>query len=42
MAAVVLDRLPAPCRQGMVRSRAEALHRQLAGRPRDHLGQALA
>ncbi|MFE1546548.1 hypothetical protein [Streptomyces sp. NPDC058718] len=38
MAAAVLHRLRAAYRQGMVRSRAEALHRQLAGRrPRSHL-----
>ncbi|MFB7452936.1 transcriptional regulator [Streptomyces sp. NPDC056194] len=42
MAAGVLDRLPGPYRDGLVRSRAEALHRQLVGRPHDHLGQALA
>ncbi|MGW8768254.1 transcriptional regulator [Streptomyces sp. NPDC055815] len=42
MAAGVLDRLPAPYREGLIRSRAEALHRQLTGRSRDHLGQALA
>ncbi|GEB57420.1 transcriptional regulator [Streptomyces gardneri] len=42
MAAGVLDRLPVAFREGLVRSRAEALHRQLSGRPRDHLGQALA
>ncbi|WP_185094817.1 hypothetical protein [Streptomyces sp. PanSC19] len=42
MAAGVLDRLPGPYRDGLVRSRAEALHRQLADRPRDYLGQALA
>ncbi|MFF9502429.1 helix-turn-helix domain-containing protein [Streptomyces sp. NPDC014656] len=42
MAAAVLDRLPAGYRQGLVRSRAEDLHRRLAGGPRDHLGQALA
>ncbi|MFE7586417.1 transcriptional regulator [Streptomyces gardneri] len=42
MAAGVLDRLPVAFREGLVRSRAEALHRQLSGRARDHLGQALA
>ncbi|MER7952394.1 transcriptional regulator [Streptomyces sp. NPDC096079] len=42
MAAGVLDRLPGPYREGLIRSRAEALHRQLTGRPRDHLGQVLA
>ncbi|MFE6787826.1 serine hydrolase [Streptomyces sp. NPDC057680] len=42
MAAGVLARLPGPYRDGLVRSRADALHRQLTGRPHDHLGQALA
>lgn len=42
MAAAVYDRLPAAYRQGLIRSRAEALHHQLDGRARDHLGQALA
>ncbi|MGW6214038.1 transcriptional regulator [Streptomyces sp. NPDC055109] len=42
MAAAVFDRLPAPYRDGLVRSRAESLHRDLSGRPRDLLGQALA
>ncbi|MFI8515411.1 helix-turn-helix domain-containing protein [Streptomyces sp. NPDC085460] len=42
MAGGVLDRLPAGYRLGLVRSRAEDLHRRLTGRPRDHLGQALA
>ncbi|MFB6532069.1 hypothetical protein [Streptomyces sp. NPDC056399] len=42
MAAGVLTRLPGPYRDGLVRSRADALHRQLTGRPHDHLGQALA
>ncbi|MFE5977269.1 hypothetical protein ACFQ64_34495, partial [Streptomyces sp. NPDC056460] len=40
--AGVLARLPGPYRDGLVRSRADALHRQLTGRPHDHLGQALA
>ncbi|WP_328491151.1 hypothetical protein [Streptomyces zaomyceticus] len=42
MAVGDLGRLPGPFRQGLIRSRAEALHRQLTGLPRDHLGQALA
>ncbi|WP_241847735.1 transcriptional regulator [Streptomyces sp. CB02009] len=42
MAAGVLARLPCPYRDGLVRSRADALRRQLTGRPHDHLGQALA
>ncbi|WP_329046615.1 hypothetical protein [Streptomyces sp. NBC_01422] len=33
--------LPDSYRTGLVRSRATALHRQLSGRPRDQLGQAL-
>ncbi|MGW6414858.1 transcriptional regulator [Streptomyces sp. NPDC055055] len=40
MAAGVLERLPASYREGIVRSRAETLHRQLAGLPRDHLAHA--
>ncbi|WP_159043000.1 MULTISPECIES: hypothetical protein [unclassified Streptomyces] len=42
MAAGVLDRLPGPHRDDLVRSRAEALRRQLTGRPHTHLGQVLA
>ncbi|MFF9147546.1 hypothetical protein ACF1BN_22095 [Streptomyces sp. NPDC014861] len=42
IAADVLDQLPAGYRQGLIRSLAEDLHRRLTGRPRDHLGQALA
>jgi hypothetical protein len=42
MAAGIFDRLPASYRDGLIRSRAEALHQALNGRPRDLLGQALA
>ncbi|MEV0875915.1 transcriptional regulator [Streptomyces sp. NPDC049950] len=42
MAAGIFDRLPAPYRGGLIRSRAEALHQALDGRPRDLLGQVLA
>ncbi|MFF4699985.1 helix-turn-helix domain-containing protein [Streptomyces chattanoogensis] len=42
MAASVFDRLPASYRQGLIRSRAENLLRQLNGRPHDHLRDALA
>ncbi|MFF2926630.1 transcriptional regulator, partial [Streptomyces celluloflavus] len=42
MAAGIFDRLPAPYRDGLIRSRAEVLHQALGGRPRDLLGQALA
>ncbi|MER5737311.1 transcriptional regulator [Streptomyces sp. NPDC002262] len=42
MAVSVLERLPAGYRQGLVRTRAQALHHRLVGRPRDLLGQALA
>ncbi|MFD7719563.1 transcriptional regulator [Streptomyces sp. NPDC059814] len=41
MAAGIFDRLPAPYRDGLIRSRAAALHQTLGGRPRDLLGQAL-
>lgn len=41
MAAEVFGRLPAPYRDGLIRSRAEALHHVLDGRPRELLGQAL-
>ncbi|MFJ4870486.1 helix-turn-helix domain-containing protein [Streptomyces sp. NPDC088757] len=42
MAAGVFDRLPASYREGLVRSRAEALCRRLDGRARVHLGDVLA
>ncbi|MEU6483564.1 helix-turn-helix transcriptional regulator [Streptomyces sp. NPDC046887] len=42
MAAGVFDRLPAGYREGLIRFRAEALHRRLDGRARAHLGDALA
>ncbi|MGC0334876.1 hypothetical protein RKD23_007953 [Streptomyces sp. SAI-170] len=42
MAADVYDRLPPSYREGLIRSRAEALHQYLDGRPRAHLGEALA
>jgi len=42
MAAAVFDRLPGSYRQGLVRSRAESLHRQLDGHARDRLGEVLA
>ncbi|WP_326740427.1 twin-arginine translocation signal domain-containing protein [Streptomyces sp. NBC_01022] len=42
MAAAVYDRLPAPYRQGLIRSRAMALHERLDGRARTLLGDALA
>ncbi|MGW6513539.1 transcriptional regulator, partial [Streptomyces niveus] len=41
MTAEIFDRLPTPYRDGLIRSRAEALHQTLGGRPRDLLGQAL-
>ncbi|MFC9602429.1 transcriptional regulator [Streptomyces niveus] len=41
MAAGIFDRLPTPYRDGLIRSRAAALHQTLGGRPRDLLGQAL-
>ncbi|MFI5619493.1 hypothetical protein [Streptomyces sp. NPDC051567] len=40
-AAGVFERLPDSYRQGLVRSRAETLHRRLTGRARGHLGDAL-
>ncbi|WP_331730504.1 helix-turn-helix domain-containing protein [Streptomyces sp. NBC_01174] len=40
-AAEAFAELPDSYRTGLVRSRATALHRQLSGRPRDRLGQAL-
>ncbi|MEU9065081.1 hypothetical protein AB0D13_41235 [Streptomyces sp. NPDC048430] len=42
MAAEAFAGLPASYRTGLIRSRAKALHRQLSGKPRDELGQALA
>ncbi|GGT65548.1 hypothetical protein GCM10010207_75950 [Streptomyces atratus] len=42
MAVGIFDRLPGPYRDGLIRSRAEALHQALGGRPRDLLGQVLA
>lgn len=42
MAAGIFDRLPAPYRDGLIRSRATALHQTLGDLPRDLLGQALA
>ncbi|MFD9453457.1 helix-turn-helix domain-containing protein [Streptomyces sp. NPDC059985] len=41
MAVGVWERLPAPYRQGLIRSRTQALQRQLTGRARDLLGEAL-
>ncbi|MEV7087567.1 transcriptional regulator [Streptomyces sp. NPDC093085] len=41
MAADIFGRLPAPFRDGLIRSRAELLRHSLDGRPRDLLGQAL-
>lgn len=42
MAAGVFERLPVSYREGLVRSRAEALHRTLTGRPQVLLGDVLA
>jgi transcriptional regulator with XRE-family HTH domain len=42
MAAGIWDRLPAAYREGLIRSRAEALHQRLSGRPHAMLGEALA
>ncbi|MFJ4186786.1 helix-turn-helix domain-containing protein [Kitasatospora sp. NPDC089509] len=42
MASGVWDRLPSGYREGLIRSRAELLHRQLTGRARTFLGDALA
>ncbi|WP_197085248.1 helix-turn-helix domain-containing protein [Saccharothrix sp. ST-888] len=42
MAVGVWQQLPAAYRDGLVRSRAEALHRALAGPAHDRLGEALA
>ncbi|MFF5663449.1 transcriptional regulator [Streptomyces griseofuscus] len=42
MAVGIFDRLPGPYRDGLIRSRAEALRQALDGRPRDLLGQILA
>ncbi|MER5890441.1 hypothetical protein ABT160_41995 [Streptomyces sp. NPDC001941] len=42
MAAGVYDRLPVAYREGLIRSRTQALHQSLTGRARDLLGQALA
>lgn len=42
MAVGIWDRLPSGYREGLIRSRAELLHQQLAGRARTTLGEALA
>ncbi|MFJ7130454.1 helix-turn-helix domain-containing protein [Streptomyces sp. NPDC098101] len=42
MAAGVFDRLPTSYREGLVRSRAEALRQRLDGKARAHLGDVLA
>ncbi|MGW2372089.1 hypothetical protein [Kitasatospora sp. NPDC001683] len=42
MASGVWERLPATYREGLIRSRAETLHRRLTGRPYALLGEALA
>ncbi|OEJ21539.1 transcriptional regulator [Streptomyces agglomeratus] len=41
MATETFERLPASYRTGLIRSRAAGLHRQLAGRDRDQLGDVL-
>jgi hypothetical protein len=42
MAVGIFDRFPGSYRDGLIRSRAQALHQALGGRPRDLLGQVLA